>query len=436
MDDPALLFDRAVGNVVEWLVRRHHRRRLAGSAGSARSTRRRRRCGPPASRRRAPATRSRCSIDGAEALPRMAAELRRARVARPPDRLVLLAGLPPGARTSRACSATLLAELAERIDVRVLLWAGAPLPLFRPDRAATSREVRRRARPRHARSGVRLDATRAPAALPPREDDRDRRPHRLRRRHRPHARRRRPVRHPEPQRARTARLARRRGAPRRPGRRRRRGALPPALARGRRASSSPRPADAATARATPSSSSCARVPEHVYDAVPRGDFRILESYIARAALGRAARLPREPVPLVARDRRGPRRASCATRRPTTSALVVLLPAKPNDGADDTRGQLADADRRRRRRRALPRLHGLRARRRRCATPSTSTRRSASSTTAGSRSARRTSTRTRSSTTGVNVVTCDADLARATRLRLWSEHLELARSPSSTAIRRA
>jgi len=33
----------------------------------------------------------------------------------------------------------LLAELAERIDVRVLVWAGAPLPLFRPSR----REVQR-----------------------------------------------------------------------------------------------------------------------------------------------------------------------------------------------------------------------------------------------------------------------------------------------------
>src|SRR5439155_12855605 len=33
----------------------------------------------------------------------------------------------------------LLAELAERIDVRVLVWAGAPLPLFRPSR----HEVRR-----------------------------------------------------------------------------------------------------------------------------------------------------------------------------------------------------------------------------------------------------------------------------------------------------
>jgi hypothetical protein len=29
----------------------------------------------------------------------------------------------------------LLAEAAERVDVRILAWAGAPLPLFHPSRA-------------------------------------------------------------------------------------------------------------------------------------------------------------------------------------------------------------------------------------------------------------------------------------------------------------
>ena len=33
----------------------------------------------------------------------------------------------------------LLAELAERLDVRVLVWAGAPLPLFRPSRRRVKR---------------------------------------------------------------------------------------------------------------------------------------------------------------------------------------------------------------------------------------------------------------------------------------------------------
>jgi phosphatidylserine/phosphatidylglycerophosphate/cardiolipin synthase-like enzyme len=78
-------------------------------------------------------------VDGAEALPRMANELRAARshvhitgwyfspdfaLTRDEDPLVLR---------------NLLAELAERVDVRVLVWAGAPLPLFRPSR----REVQR-----------------------------------------------------------------------------------------------------------------------------------------------------------------------------------------------------------------------------------------------------------------------------------------------------
>jgi phosphatidylserine/phosphatidylglycerophosphate/cardiolipin synthase-like enzyme len=33
----------------------------------------------------------------------------------------------------------LLAELAERVDVRLLAWAGAPLPLFRPSRREVAR---------------------------------------------------------------------------------------------------------------------------------------------------------------------------------------------------------------------------------------------------------------------------------------------------------
>ena len=44
-------------------------------------------------------------------------------------------------------------------------------------------------------------------------------------------------------------------------------------------------------------------------------------------------------------------------------LVVLLPAKPNNGNDDTRGQLGAPRRGRRRRRPLPRLHALPVRRR-------------------------------------------------------------------------
>jgi phosphatidylserine/phosphatidylglycerophosphate/cardiolipin synthase-like enzyme len=73
-------------------------------------------------------------IDGAEALPAIAAALSQARSH------VHLAGwhFSPDFELTRDSEPvvlrTLLAELAERLDVRVLVWAGAPLPLFRPSR--------------------------------------------------------------------------------------------------------------------------------------------------------------------------------------------------------------------------------------------------------------------------------------------------------------
>jgi phosphatidylserine/phosphatidylglycerophosphate/cardiolipin synthase-like enzyme len=73
-------------------------------------------------------------VDGAEALPRIAGELVDARSH------VHLSGwyFSPDFALERTATPkvlrNLLAELAERIDVRVLAWAGAPLPLFRPSR--------------------------------------------------------------------------------------------------------------------------------------------------------------------------------------------------------------------------------------------------------------------------------------------------------------
>jgi phosphatidylserine/phosphatidylglycerophosphate/cardiolipin synthase-like enzyme len=79
-----------------------------------------------------PACRVEPFVDGSEALPRIADAIRSARSH------VHLAGwhfdpsfkLEEGGPTLR----DLLAEAAERVDVRVLAWAGAPLPLFHPDR--------------------------------------------------------------------------------------------------------------------------------------------------------------------------------------------------------------------------------------------------------------------------------------------------------------
>ena len=73
-------------------------------------------------------------IDGEEALPAIAAELRQARSH------VHLTGwhFSPSFALERTGEQVILrnilADLAERVDVRVLMWAGAPLPLFRPSR--------------------------------------------------------------------------------------------------------------------------------------------------------------------------------------------------------------------------------------------------------------------------------------------------------------
>jgi len=82
-------------------------------------------------------------IDGAEALPRMARDMWEA------TSHVHLTGwyLSPELQLSREeeplVVRTLLAQLAERIDVRVLLWKGAPIPIFRPSRGDV-REVQRK----------------------------------------------------------------------------------------------------------------------------------------------------------------------------------------------------------------------------------------------------------------------------------------------------
>jgi phosphatidylserine/phosphatidylglycerophosphate/cardiolipin synthase-like enzyme len=78
-------------------------------------------------------------IDGEQALPRIADALANARSD------VRIAGwhLTPGFGLTRDDGAArlrdLLGELAERVQVTVLLWAGAPVPVFTPSRAAVRR---------------------------------------------------------------------------------------------------------------------------------------------------------------------------------------------------------------------------------------------------------------------------------------------------------
>src|SRR5438105_5112770 len=74
-------------------------------------------------------------VDGSEALPAIVEAIRGARSR------VWLAGwhFSPELELGGTTLRDLLAETAEQAEVRVLAWAGAPLPLFHPSR----REVRR-----------------------------------------------------------------------------------------------------------------------------------------------------------------------------------------------------------------------------------------------------------------------------------------------------
>jgi phosphatidylserine/phosphatidylglycerophosphate/cardiolipin synthase-like enzyme len=165
------------------------------------------------------------------------------------------------------------------------------------------------------------------------------------------------------------------------------------------------------------------IAEGMYDRVPKGEFRILESYVR--AIRHAQRFiylenqflwSPEIVALLAEKLRHP---------PSDEfRLVVLLPARANNGQDDTQGQLgilADADN------GAGRLLAT-------------TIRSLSGhrddrlyvhakvgivddrwLTLGSANL---NAHSLLNDTEMNVVTTDPELARETRLRLWAEHLEL------------
>ena len=136
--------DAAVGDRIDGLVRAHHRRRL-GRVGWGKVFEPSPSLwadGEPPPR---PGNEIEILIDGASFLPRLAEELERA------ESHVHIAGwyvsteLALVRERERRVLLDLLAELARKVDVRVLLWAGAPLPLFKPARAAV-REVAKRLR--------------------------------------------------------------------------------------------------------------------------------------------------------------------------------------------------------------------------------------------------------------------------------------------------
>jgi phosphatidylserine/phosphatidylglycerophosphate/cardiolipin synthase-like enzyme len=140
--DLALRADRRLGATLSGAVCAHHRRRLerVGWLGALDAPGGGWAAGEPQPR---PGGSLEVLIDGAEALPRMVAELERA------ESHVHIAGwyFSPEFALTRggepAILRNLLAELAERVEVRVLVWAGAPLPLFRPSRG-TVRRMRER----------------------------------------------------------------------------------------------------------------------------------------------------------------------------------------------------------------------------------------------------------------------------------------------------
>lgn len=424
--------DGWTGRGLESLIRSHHRRRLARIDRLAQLD-------PPVEGTlwcaSDPPPRDGCElevlIDGAHALVAIAEALAGARSH------VHIAGwhLTPDFGLTRDDEALrlrdLLADLAKRIDVRVLLWAGAPLPVFTPSRAEV-RQVRDELL-RGTRVKCVLDANERPMHchheklvlidgkvafvggidLTSLGGDRfDSSAHPMRSHlgwHDVATRTRGPV---------VADVEEHFASRWREACGEHLDAAPPAAAGGGQTLQIVR-----------------TLPEKIYDFAPRGDFRILEAYT------RALRSAREFVYLESQFLWSPQIVDILAdklRRPPSEdfRVVVLLPAKPNNGADTTRGQLgvladADAD----------------AGAKRFLATTISTRSGALAgplyvhakvgivddawLTIGSANLNDHSLFNDSE---MNIVSCDPMLARDTRLRLWSEHLErpigeLAASPT-------
>ena len=358
-------------------------------------------------------------VDGAEALPRIVAELERA------ESHVHIAGwsFTPGFALTRGAKPTilrdLLAELAERVEVRVLVWAGGPLPLNRLSRATVRRM--RESLCRGSQIHCALDAKERPMHCHHEKtiviDDRiafvggidltsyggdrfDTGAHLWRGQIGWHDA--------------SARIA------------------GPAVAdvaehfrmRWQEVSGAEIDVPRTVATAGDVELQVVRtVPEHIYTATPRGDFSILESYL------RALRSAQRLIYLENQFLWSPEITSILQdklMRPPTDdfRLLLVLPAKPVGGGDDTRGMLgelveADAD-----------AGHLLA----CALYSRAGRLTKpvyvhakigiiddAWLTVGSANLNEHSL---FNDTEMNVVTHNAALARSTRLRLWSEHLEL------------
>lgn len=133
--------DSLVGDGIEAAVRAKHRWRLRrlGQEHALRPTA----TGGWAQARTPP--RDGCSlevlIDGATALPEMAAAMRAANESIHITGWDVAAGFELERDQRRTVLGMLLAELAESVDVRILVWAGAPIPAFHPTRAEVRQAV-------------------------------------------------------------------------------------------------------------------------------------------------------------------------------------------------------------------------------------------------------------------------------------------------------
>jgi len=410
--------DELAGNVIERAIGAHHHRRLARHGRSAQID-------PPAEYSRwaatAPAPRLGCSleplIDGAEALPRIERAIAGARSS------VHVAGwhITPEFGLSRGENSRrlrdLLGEAAERVDVRVLLWAGAPLPVFKPGRAAVRRvrdELTRGTRVRcaldsherpmhcHHEKLVIIDGQLAFVGgidLTSLGGDRfDTQEHPFR-----------------------GRLGWHDSAALLHG---------PAVADVAAHFASRWEAVTGERLETPDVAPAGQlevqvvrtIPENVYGFAPNGEFGILEAYT------RALREARELVYIESQFLWSPQVTeilSAKLRNPPRPGfrVVVLLPARPNNGADSTRGQLG----------ALVRADDGAGRFLACTLSARTGELSGPMyvhskiaiiddawLTVGSANLNEHSF---FNDTEMNLITCDPALARETRLRLWSEHLE-------------
>ena len=421
--NPVERLDAAVGATIEGAIKYHHRRRLSrlGHPGALDPPPRPDlfAAGDPPPR---PGCRMEVLVDGAAALPAIAEAIRSARshvhitgwhvashfaLARCPENVPL---------------GPLLAEVAERIPVRVMVWAGAPVPVFHPTRKEVRAELDRL---------VRL--TRIQARPDPRE-------------HPVHC-------HHEKTVVvddeiafvggidMTDQAGDRFDTSEHPARRklgwhdvgtRLEGPVVADVAahfamRWHELTGETLPPPAVPAPIDGDGSSTVQVvrtvSEDMYESVPRGDFRILESYI------RAIRAARRFIYFENQFLWSPEIVDeliDKLRRPPTPdfRIVVLLPANANNGQDDTKGQLAvlvDADDGNDRFLAatIRSLTGLRD------DPLYVHAKVGIVDdrwlTVGSANL---NSHSLLNDTEMNVVTDDAALARATRERLWAEHLEL------------